>query len=171
MKRSPRAIPHLLRQWQPIEARIRAKRCVLVFLDFDGTLAAIASRPDRVHVKPVIRRALRALSTHKRASITIVSGRRRAELKRYVGLPSLNYLGLYGWERSGNERISAAARAALLKAQALLLRELAMYPGVWIEPKHHSLSIHLLNARPGSRHAARSSVRTLLKPFRGTLQI
>src|SRR5215470_10694369 len=171
MKRSPRAIPHLLRHWQPVAARIRAKRRVLVFLDFDGTLAAIASRPDRVHVKPAIRRALRGLAAHKRAAITIISGRRRAELKRYVGLRKLNYLGLYGWERNGNEKISAPAHAALLQAQAMLLRELAVYPGVWIEPKQHSLSVHLLHARARARQLARRAVRTLLKSFRGTLNL
>src|SRR5437899_1582169 len=162
MKRSPRAIPHLFRQWRQIAARAGASRRVLVFLDFDGTLAAIAARPDRVRVKPAMRRALQKLAGQRRVTVTVISGRRRADLKRCVSVNGLNYLGLYGWERGGNERLSAAARVALFRAHAMLLKELAVFPGVWIEPKHNSFSVHLMNSRPSAQRGARRAVRAFL---------
>jgi trehalose 6-phosphate phosphatase len=171
MKRSPRAIPHLLPQWRQIAARIRTSRRVLVFLDFDGTLAAIAARPDRVRVKPAMRRALQKLVGQKRVTATVISGRRRAELQRCVAVPGLNYLGLYGWDRGGKETLSAAAHVALFRAHLMLLKELAAFPGVWIEPKHNSFSIHLLNARPNTQRRARLAVRAFLGRFAGTLQL
>jgi len=171
MKRSPRAIPHLFRQWRQVASRIGASSRVIVFLDFDGTLAAIAARPDRVRVKPAMRRVLHKLASQKRVSVTVISGRRRTELKRCVAVPRLNYLGLYGWERNGNEKLSSAARATLFRAQTLLLKELAPFPGVWIEPKHNSFSVHLLNARPRARRGARLAVRAFLQRFAGDLQL
>jgi len=171
MKRSPRATPHLFGHWQGIAGRIRAKRRVVVFLDFDGTLTAIAARPDRVRVKPAMRKALRALAKHKRATVAVVSGRQRSELKRYLAIPNLRHLGLYGWERSGNETIAPATRVALFRAHVLLLKELSAFPGVWIEPKSSSFSIHLLNAKRKVRRHTRMAVRRLLRRFTGTLQI
>lgn len=154
-----------------IEERIHAKRNAAVFLDFDGTLAAIAMRPNRVRVKPVMRNALRELARHKHATVVVVSGRQRAELKRYLAIPNLNHVGLYGWERNGNETIAPATRMALLRAQVLILKELSTYPGVWIEPKGSSFSIHLLNAKPSVQRRARLAVRKFLLRFSGKLQI
>jgi len=171
MKRSPRAIPHLFEHWQTIERRISAKKRVVLFLDFDGTLAATALRPNRVRVKPAIRDALRGLARHRRAIVAVVSGRQRAELKRYLAIPNLNHLGLYGWERNGNETIAPAVRVALFRARILLLKELSAFPGVWIEPKGSSLSIHLLNAKRSVQRQARLAVRNLLHRFSGTLQL
>jgi trehalose 6-phosphate phosphatase len=171
MKRHPRAIPHLLRQWRQIATRINNSARVLVFLDFDGTLAAIAARPDRVLVKPTMRRVLQNLARLKRVTLTVISGRRRDDLKRCVAVPGLNYLGLYGWERDGKEILPPSARVALLRAHALLLKELAAFPGVWVEPKHKSFSVHLLNARPRARRRARLAVRAFLQHFDGTLQL
>jgi len=171
MKRRPRAIPHLFRRWQQIADRIRARERVVVFLDFDGTLVAIAPRPSHVRVKPAIRRALEQLASDKSATVTVISGRRRAELKRYVAIPGLHHFGLYGWERNGNERIGPAARAALFRSQRLLAKHLAAYPGVWIEPKRNSFSVHLLGAKPAVQRNARSAVWRFLQPFGDTLQV
>lgn len=171
MKRSPRAIPHLFRQWRRVAARINASGQVTIFLDFDGTLAAIAARPDGVRVKPAMRHVLQKLARQKRATVTVISGRRRTELRRCVAVPGLNYLGLYGWERGGKETLSAAAHVALFRAHLVLLKELAVFPGVWIEPKHNSLSVHLLNARPRAQRGARLAVRALMQRFEGALQL
>jgi len=171
MRRSPRAIPHLFERWQSIAERIRGSRSVAVFLDFDGTLAAIAMRPNRVRVKPAMRAVLRELAKDKKASVAVISGRRREELKRYVAIPELSHLGLYGWERSGDEKISAAARITLFRAHLLLLKELSAYPGVWIEPKVSSFSIHLLNAKRKVQDRARLAARKALRRFDGRLQL
>jgi trehalose 6-phosphate phosphatase len=171
MKRSPGAIPLLSERWPQVSKRIRKKRRVLVFLDFDGTLAAIAKRPDRVVVRPAMRRTLRQLARHKRATVAVISGRRRAELQRYLAIPKLHHLGLYGWERNGKEKIPASARVVLFRAHVLLLTELSGYPGVWIEPKRNSFSVHLMNAKPSAQRRARTAVRGMLRRFGNSLQL
>lgn len=171
MRPSPRSIPHLLRHWQRLALRIRAHSRLILFLDFDGTLVHIASHPDRVRMKPAMRRALERLAQNPRMTVAVISGRRREELKRSVGIRGLRYMGLYGWERSRKKALPASARVALFRVHVLLLRELAAFPGVWIEPKRNSFSVHLLGARPHVRTRARSRIHKFFRPFRGALQL
>lgn len=171
MRPGPRSIPHLLRHWQWVASRARAQRRLIVFLDFDGTLVRIATHPDGVRMKPAMRRVLERLAVHPRMTLTIISGRRRDELKRCIGIRKLRYLGLYGWERGRTKTLPGPARVALFRAGALLLKELTAFPGVWIEPKHNSFSIHLLGAKRNAHHRIRNRIRALVRPFQETLQL
>jgi trehalose 6-phosphate phosphatase len=171
MTRPSRAVPHLFRHWNDVAARVRAHQRVVVFLDFDGTLAHIASRPDRVQVKPGMRRVLLRLAKHPKATLVVISGRRQNELRRCVGIPRLRYLGLYGWDRGGNRALPPSERVALSKAHALLSTELTKFPRIWIEPKRNSFSVHLLGVGPRLKYHARQLVRKSLQPFRATLQL
>ena len=166
-----RSVSHLFRHWQEVAARIRAKRRAIVFLDFDGTLVHIASRPNRVRMKPAMRRVLRRLAINPKVTVAVISGRRRDELRRCVGIPKLQYLGLYGWERGGKTPLPASARVSLFRMHVLLVKKLSACPGVWIEPKQKSFSVHLLGAKAGVQRRAREMVRKLLHPFRATLQV
>jgi trehalose 6-phosphate phosphatase len=165
------SVPHLFRHWPDVAARIRKKRRAIIFLDFDGTLVHIASHPNRVRMQPAMRLILRRLATNSRLTMVVISGRRRDELQRCVGIPKLHYLGLYGWDRRGKTPLPASARVALFRVHVLLLKELAGCPGVWIEPKQNSFSVHLLGAKTAVQRRARQLVRTFLHPFRATLQL
>jgi trehalose 6-phosphate phosphatase len=166
-----RTIPHLFRQWQDVATRIRAKRRAVVFLDFDGTIVRIAARPDRVRMKPAMQRALQRLALNPRMTVAVISGRRRDELRRCVGIAGLHYLGLYGWERGDRKTLPAPARVALFRAHLLLRKKLTAFPRVWIEPKRNSFSVHLLGAKPEAQRRVRRLVRRALHHFRGTLRL
>lgn len=170
MKVRRNAVPHLFRHWADITARVRAKQHAVVFLDFDGTLVEIASRPNRVRMKPAMRRILHRLARNRKVTVAVISGRRREQLKRCVDIPRIHYLGLYGWETGKPRALPASARVALFRAHALLLKELSAVPGVWIEPKRNSFSIHLLGAKRSVQHRVRQAARRLLGPFANTLQ-
>ena len=165
-----RRIPHLFRHWREIAGRVRAERRAIVFLDFDGTAVDIASRPEHVRMKPSMRRILQRLAANRRVTLAVISGRRREELKRRIGIPRIHYLGLYGWETSKTNRLPASARVALFRAQVLLLKELSAFQGVWIEPKRNSFSVHLLGVKTSVQQRARRAVRRLLRSFGNTLQ-
>src|SRR6202163_5039655 len=94
--------PSLVADWARLAAQIQSSCRVAVFLDFDGTLVNIAPRPDQVRLAPATRRVLRRLARHPRVTLVVISGRRRAELLRYIGLPGIRYFGLYGWERGSH---------------------------------------------------------------------
>ncbi len=71
-----------------------------ILCDFDGTLAAIAARPDLVEMPPPTRRSLRVLARRYRL-VGFVSGRPAAQLRDLVAIPAATYVGLHGLEEIG----------------------------------------------------------------------
>jgi trehalose 6-phosphate phosphatase len=143
MTRPHRSTPHLFKNWKNIVRRIRGKKHIVIFLDFDGTLVRIAPLPDAVCLPSETREVLRRLGKHRNVELIIISGRRRADLQRFVGLRKIKYMGLYGWENKSNKKLPYPERVALAQTLVDLLAELPAYPGAWIEPKYNSFSVHL----------------------------
>ena len=171
MIRTRRVIPHLFAQWDRIARRIREKKRLVMFLDFDGTLVRIAPMPTGVRLEDETRGILRKLAARRNVTLAVISGRQRAELQRYVGIRNLKYLGLYGWESKGNQRLPFPVRLALVRTLVSLLAELPSYPGVWIEPKRSSFSVHLLGASAETQRQMRRQVRKRVRPLRETLRL
>lgn len=170
MTRSRLATPHLFSHWNQIEKRIRRNKRVALFLDFDGTLVRIAPKPEAVRLEEWTRGALKKLAAHRNVTLTVISGRRRSELQQYIGVPRLKYMGLYGWESDGKKRVPFGSRVALARALVELVNDARLFPGVWIEPKHNSFSIHLLAAGPEARRGMKEQVRKRISPLRDVLK-
>lgn len=164
-------IPHLFAHWERIARRIRRSERVVIFLDFDGTLVRVAPLPGKVRLEEEMREILRSLAARRKASLVVISGRQRAELQHYVGVRNVKYMGLYGWENNGNKKVRFPVRLALARTLVDLLKDLPSYPGVWIEPKVNSFSIHLKGARGETRRQIRRAVSKRLRPLRETLRV
>lgn len=120
---------------------------LLVTLDFDGTLAALAETPRQARLKPEFKAALRALAAAPGVSVFILSGRALENLRAMVGLAGLYYGGNHGMEIKGpgySWRDAAAARARPLVAglAADLVERFPPGTGVFIEDKWFSASVH-----------------------------
>jgi len=72
-----------------------------LFLDFDGTLTEIAATPDRVRVDPALHGTLRELLESLDGALAVISGRRVADLDRYLAPLRLPTAGLHGLEWRG----------------------------------------------------------------------
>ena len=171
MTRTPRTTPHLFAQWERVARRIRKNKHLAVFLDFDGTLVRIAPLPESVRLEQGTRDILQKLAQHRNVTLAIISGRQRAELLRYIGIRKLKYMGLYGWESNGIKKIPFPVREALVRTLVSLLAELPSYPGVWIEPKRSSFSVHLLGASAETQRQIRERVKKRVQPLRDTLRV
>jgi trehalose-phosphatase len=171
MSRLERMAPRLAADWARVAAQIQSSRCVAVFLDFDGTLVNIVRRPDQVQFADSTRRVLRRLARHPRVILVVISGRRRAELLRYIRLRGIRYFGLYGWERGRHPPLPHSARIALRRARMQLSIHLSSIPGIWTEDKRLSLSVHLLGVSLAGQRLARRKLRSLLLPFQETLHV
>jgi trehalose 6-phosphate synthase/phosphatase len=120
-------------------------RDVILFLDFDGTLAPIADTPDRVVLHDEVRAALDRLS--RVTTLAIVSGRSLGDLRERVGIDGIAYAGNHGAEiLAGDDLIRAPGveRAAQSMRRLLdrLREDLAQIPGVLIEDKGITASVH-----------------------------
>lgn len=126
-------------------------------LDFDGTLSAIAARPEQARPLPGVREALRALAP-RLAAVAIISGRPISQLLELVGLPELIYAGNHGveWWRDRQlsvDRPSAAAVTQLALARDALRLAVNGAPGLRLEDKGSGLSLHYRqSSRPAQAH-------------------
>ena len=146
--------PHLFDHWDEVAERVAAATAVRLFVDFDGTLVPLCETPDQVTLSEGTRRALQELVRHRRVAATIISGRRRGDLVRYVGLPGLQYWGLHGWERRAGCSLPREAAITLSRARDSLTSVLRDVPGVHIEDKGLAFSVHVRGAsRPAERRA------------------
>ncbi len=171
MKPRRRAPLQLLKRWKEVAELIRGARRIALYMDFDGTLAPVVPMPADARIPAATKRILRGLLRDPRVSLTVISGRRRNDLKRRVSVRGLRCLGLYGWERSDRQRGPGAAMRELGKVFAELKRELKSVRGVWIENKVMSLSIHFRRVSAVNRGRAQLAARRALASHREHLQI
>src|SRR6202521_4774053 len=141
-------IPHLFDCWEQVSNRIRAAIQIWIFLDFDGTLVPYYDRPEDVKLSGDCRRILVRLSRHRRVRVAIVSGRRNAALRRYVRVPRLKLLGLFGWEKNGRAALPRKTKGALVGLRAVLAQLAVLFPGIHIEDKGVSYAVHFRDAPP-----------------------
>jgi len=120
----------------------------LVMLDVDGTLAPIARTPDAAAVPDDTKRAVAALVRRPGVHVALVSGRSAADARRMVGVGHLWVIGNHGIEvisPSGDPVIDDRVepyRAHVAQAAARLRACVAAVPGVLVEDKQLTLSVH-----------------------------
>lgn len=121
---------------------------LLVALDFDGTLAPLARRPEAARMSPSTRAALRALAARADVRVAVVSGRALADLRAKVGLERPAYAGNHGlelcagswrWAHPGLRGRRGPLRRAARDAVALC----RLAPGAWVEAKGATFSVHV----------------------------
>ncbi len=146
-----------------IESRLRASRGVLLFLDFDGTLTPIVESPDQAVLHPATRLLLERLSQNAPRSVIIVSGRALGDIRERVGLANLTYAGNHGLEICGDglhfvEPIAVQRIKMLCELSRRLRERLRHIPGVEIENKVLTTSVHFRKARRGSSDEIRKTI-------------
>jgi trehalose-phosphatase len=126
----------------------------IVLLDIDGTLSPIAPRPEEAVVPPETRRAVAALAARRRVHVGLVSGRAAADARRLVGVANLWVIGNHGLEISGPDGEidvnpdAEAHRLAVSAASRKIATAVTHVPGVQLEDKVWTLSVHYRRAAP-----------------------
>jgi alpha,alpha-trehalase len=133
----------------PLEVResITTARKISLFLDFDGTLTPIVNDPTEVWLEASTRDALARLSRKSDIVTTIISGRAIDDLSMRVSLPDIIYAGNRGLEISGRHLefvnpVAATSSDQLLRITDLLASELRPIPGVFVEFKGLTSTVH-----------------------------
>lgn len=119
-----------------------------LFLDFDGTLAPIAPRPQDVRLPPWVLPTLRALAERLRGALAIVSGRPIDQLDAFLDPLRLVAAGAHGAEwRDSAGRIEWLGAAPPQRVVEVAHALAARHAGLVLEPKRSGLSLHY-RARP-----------------------
>jgi trehalose 6-phosphate phosphatase len=116
-----------------------------LFLDFDGTLVAIAKRPDDVRLDPETRDAIADLNDVLGGALAIVTGREIEVIDRFLAPLRLSIAGVHGLMRRDargktyTSPFDAGLPAAIERAVSPLLQK---YPGLLVERKFGAVALH-----------------------------
>jgi trehalose 6-phosphate phosphatase len=125
-------------------------RSSALFLDIDGTLLEIASRPDLVHVAPGLPPLLKTLATQRGGALALVSGRPLDEIDWLFCPWHGPAAGLHGVERRRADgtldyHSNAAAKLALERVRPRLAALTHLDGGLFLEDKRTGVALHYRN--------------------------
>jgi trehalose 6-phosphate synthase/phosphatase len=154
----------LRRRLQPWLA---ARPMAALFLDYDGTLTPIVSRPENALLSSLARRLLRRALRARNLDVVIVSGRSLADVQEMVGIPGLTYVGNHGFEIEGpgiefHHEALRQYQGAVDRASAELSK--IQVKGLWVERKGATLTVHVREVHgEDERRAAERRAAALLR--------
>jgi trehalose-phosphatase len=144
----------------------RARRHLLLLLDFDGTLCEFDPDPDAVELSGPRRALLLGLAVRPDVTVGVVSGRRLQDVRRRTQIsPRAYYSGLHGLEIEGPGVSFIHPEAergldAIRRVSASLRLDLSGMPGVFLEDKTLSVAAHFREAAPEDAVRVREIVAT-----------
>ena len=148
-----------------LEPHLAGVRAAL-FLDYDGTLAPIVRQPSEARMSDGMREALAASVKRDDTEVTVLSGRALADLRSRLPLPGLAYAANHGLEIEGPglEPFTHPDLLHFAERARELARALAGVsdPGVWLEEKGASLTLHYREAEPDAHGRIAGRVREIV---------
>jgi trehalose-phosphatase len=138
----PSALDHL----PEIVPQARDRR-LAIFLDYDGTLTPIVSRPEQATLSISARQVLRELAGL--VPVAILSGRDLDDVRRLVDIDGIVYAGSHGFDIAGPRGLRKQVATEFLSiidlAEKELKEKLAGIPGALVERKRFSVAAHYRN--------------------------
>lgn len=148
-----------------------------LFIDLDGTLIAIARRPDEVVIAHELPELLTRTGNALNGALAIVSGRTITAVDRLIDGSVRAVAGIHGLERRTADgviyRQTSVPNAALLKAHTILAEVVRRWSGAFIEHKDLAFAIHYRqeptarSALTAAAHAAIAACGDVLKLIEG----
>jgi trehalose-phosphatase len=137
-----------------IAAQLSGSAPVLVASDFDGTLSPIVNDPERAVLPVATQAILRSIRTLPGVALAFISGRAMEDLEKHVAIEGAIYAGNHGLEMNGPglapfvEPQCREARPSLDAALETLAAQIEEFPGVELEDKNLSATVHYRRAAP-----------------------
>jgi len=152
--------PSVLQARDSLFQRLR-RQPPLLLLDFDGTLAPMAARPDLAELPAATAGILRELAGL--CTMAVISGRALEDVRRRVGLKGIHYAGNHGLDIDGpglrwRHASAGAAGHALDAATRDVAAATGDIEGVLLEHKGLGLSVHFRLTPPAQQQAVVQAV-------------
>ncbi len=162
----------LWNNWRQVAAKFHKASKRLLFFDYDGSLAPLVRNPAEAHLDPGMRGNLKLLAHRPHCHVGIISGRALTFLRPHIGLPELSYAGNHGFEIQSAQKTwihpaALKAQAKLRKLTAKLRKVVKAIPGVIIENKKWTVSVHYRKADAKGKKIAVHRVREVCDTYRG----
>lgn len=165
---------------EKLGARMARGLGVWFFIDYDGTLAEFARTPEEISLNQEVISLLGELVKIHQARVTIISGRRLADIRALIPVPGVEMAGTYGIEMLRQDGVVVhlvdyqTNRVVLDKIKPVWQALIAPQKGFFLEDKGWSLALHarfaaepeageiLARAREAAKAAAPQSTFRLL---------
>jgi trehalose-phosphatase len=162
---------HLFNVWEYIQAKIQKAQILFLFLDYDGTLTPIVSRPELALCSYKVKGLLEKLRDLPKVHLAIISGRSLRDLREKVGVSDIIYVGNHGLEienpdGSHKNNFPSVRRRELKRITRNLENSLKEIPGILFENKGPILSIHYRNVPQRFIERIPQVLREELQPWR-----
>ena len=169
-------MPHLFSVWPSVSRQLQNAGQVLLLFDYDGTLTPIVSRPELAVLTSETRELLLDLSCRDKYLLGIISGRSLADVRSRVGIQEIIYAGNHGLEIQGpgldfTHPEAGGLKEGLDQIFQRLDQALVGYPGVVLEHKGYSLSLHYRLTPPESVPEVEAIFTVTLRPFLESAQV
>lgn len=121
------------------------KKDPVFFLDYDGTLTPIVSKPELAVISKEMKEVVQKLS--EKYTVAVISGRRREDVENLLGVKNIIYAGSHGFDILGPEicLIQPEVKKIINLINPIagnLSKQIGMIPGVIIENKKFNIAIH-----------------------------
>ena len=141
---------YLFEDWENIRAGIQQANTLFLFLDYDGTLTSIVSRPELAVCPLKVKKYLEELRDVPGVYLAIISGRSVEDVREKVGVSGIIYVGNHGLEienlaGSYKKILSQERRTELERITQHCQISLKAIPGILFEKKGPILSVHYRN--------------------------
>ncbi len=134
-----------------IEEGICQNPCIL-FLDYDGTLAPITSKPDQALMSPTTRNILKKLTQNNQIKVVILSGRKKSFLfSQFRSLKvDLAWEHGIGFSSYNSKKIISLLYSDIQSWYSMAVKIMSSYsshvPESYVEKKEYSISWHYRNS-------------------------
>jgi trehalose 6-phosphate synthase/phosphatase len=141
---TPKIFKDLIKDYGDAESR-------KLFLDYDGTLVPLKSKPEYAHPDNQLLNLLKTISSDPKNKVVIISGRDKDSLGSWFkDLPGIDLIAEHGFwrKKDGCEWVSTAYASDEWKIKLMQILEVFINrtPGTFIEEKSNSLAWHYRNA-------------------------
>ncbi len=146
------------------------KSRILLCLDFDGTLVPIQEHPQEVFLSETNRALLKQLLATRQVQIVVVSGRSLTDVRYRVGLEGIIYAGNHGFEIEGDDLywddlVPMPLQDSIDSLKGQLSKKLSDVPGVWVEYKKSTLSVHYRQVQEEVQSWVKTVVENICQPY------
>jgi len=137
---------NLFLSWRAVKKELSGRR-IMLFLDYDGTLAPIAGTPEKARIPPEVKKILNKLAKNPKYKLAVISGRAVENIKNIIGLKEIIYSGNHGLEIEGPKikfkpLVSPGYKMILGRIKNDLEQKISSIRGAFVEDKGLSLSLH-----------------------------
>ncbi|OIO75040.1 MAG: trehalose-phosphatase [Elusimicrobia bacterium CG1_02_37_114] len=153
--------------------KIKKSNKILLFLDYDGTLTPIVSKPEAAVLSHRTKKILKILSNDCRFILVVITGRSVSDIKKLVGINRIIYIGNHGFEIKlpGKDILSPGDTKKLMKEVSADIKcRIKNVMGAYLEDKGLTLSLHWRNVDKADNTNLRKITRGIKEDYSSRLR-